>query len=220
MKDSIKIKICGLRELANIQAIAQPPAVPDYVGFIFYKKSKRFVGEDFKLKTSPYLPKTIHRVGVFVNSSLLYIQNKIKHYQLSHVQLHGDESPAFCQMIKKTGVQIIKAFAIDNDFDFSFLAKYKQYVHYFLFDTKTKHYGGSGRTFNWQLLDNYDQAVPFFISGGIGLENITNVLISAKQKNWNIHAIDANSRLEIAPALKDVAKVKQFVAEVRTKNLF
>jgi phosphoribosylanthranilate isomerase len=208
----MKLKVCGLKYKENIEQIAQLNV--DYMGFIFYPKSKRYVGEDFEM---PVVKNKIKKTGVFVNAELNTILEKVKKYGLSAVQLHGDEAAVFCKSVKEyffkneqtKKVEIIKAFGVDEAFDFEQLKPYEQFCDYFLFDTKTKEYGGSGHSFNWEILQKYNHALPFFLSGGIGLkevEQIKNEPIARK-----IYAIDVNSKFEIEPGLKDVEMIKKLI---------
>ena len=136
--------------------------------------------------------------------------SKVEKYGLDLVQLHGEESVDFCINIQKMNpnVKIIKVFSIGQTFDFQQLEPYKPYCDYFLFDTKGKEKGGNGFTFNWKILNNYDNEKPFFLSGGLSLENIEEV---QKLEGLNIIAIDVNSGFEIEPGLKDVEKVKRLI---------
>ena len=136
----------NILELAKLQ--------PDYMGFIFYEKSPRFILEEDNLDTILSLPKTIKKTGVFVNEDFEIILTKIKEYQLDAVQLHGNESPKTCEQIKKQGVVLIKAFGVNENFDFKTLENYCNGVDYFLFDTKVENHGGSGKKFDWSLLKN------------------------------------------------------------------
>ncbi len=178
---------------------------PDYLGFIFHPASKRFVADlDAELVTE--IPATIKTTGVFVNAELDTVKNAIKKYQLKAVQLHGNESPDYCRALKGMA-EVIKAFGIDDTFDFSLLEDYADAVDYFLFDTQTPEHGGSGKTFNWQLLDNYILQKPYFLSGGIGLDHIADLLLIDDER---FYAVDVNSRFEILPGLKDIAQLTQF----------
>jgi phosphoribosylanthranilate isomerase len=210
--ENIKIKICGMRDFYNIRDVCQ--LLPDYIGFIFYNKSERFVGDQLNRQQLKNFPTSIKKVGVFVDPTIEYILEQVEKYDLNFVQLHGDETPEFCRKLKLSGIEIIKVFRVDDDFDFNYLEKYKPYSNYFLFDTKSRKYGGSGETFNWNILKNYDNKVPFFLSGGIGLDNIKEV---KKLNNvLNIYAIDVNSKFEITPALKDINKIKILISEIRS----
>jgi phosphoribosylanthranilate isomerase len=207
----MQLKICGMKNPQNIANIAA--LNPDYLGFIFYEKSKRYVGDDFTVGQAHALAlqsKGIKKVGVFVNASLEYVLEKVEKYSLDLVQLHGEESVDFCMNIQKTNpnIQIIKVFSIGETFDFQQLEPYKPHCDYFLFDTKGKEKGGNGFAFNWDVLKGYDNEKPFFLSGGLSLENIKEV---KKLGHLNILAIDVNSGFEIEAGLKDVDKVKRLI---------
>ena len=206
LTSSLKLKVCGMSDAANVRELVK--LSPDYIGFIFYAQSKRFVGEDFDESVISVIPSNILKVGVFVNAEVDYIKQKIKKYNLDLVQLHGDETPDFCRIIKQDGISIIKTFSIDEDFNFKIIDSYKPYCEYFLFDTKSPDYGGAGKKFDWNILLNYDNEKPVFLSGGIDNGDIEEIKkISLK---LNIHAIDINSRFELKPGLKDILKIKQF----------
>ena len=185
---------------ANIQEVAE--LQPDYLGFIFYKKSPRFCNGEL-----PEIPNTIAKVGVFVNAPLSEILNKIKAYNLQLVQLHGEESPEICEVLRLINIKVIKTFSIDDTFDFETLRPYEPVCDYFLFDTKGKHYGGNGTTFNWEILKKYPSQKPFFLSGGIGLEEISKL----KQLNLPIYALDVNSKFETEPGLKNSNACKKII---------
>lgn len=176
----------------NIQEVAK--LQPDYLGFIFYEKSPRFFNGEI-----PILHKSTQKVGVFVNAFLDDIQNKIHHYNLQIVQLHGEETPEFCKLFQHLDIKVIKAFSVDDTFDFETLTLYENACDYFLFDTKGRYHGGNGTAFNWEILKKYPSKKPFFLSGGIGLEEISAI----KQLNLPIHAIDINSKFETKPGLKN-----------------
>ncbi|MBX2843309.1 MAG: phosphoribosylanthranilate isomerase [Flammeovirgaceae bacterium] len=207
----LKLKICGMRDSENIKTITT--FQPDYFGFIFYERSPRFIGEmDFQVLNQ--LPSAIKKVGVFVNPDFDFICENIRKYQLDLVQLHGTESPDFCQNLKEKfegKIEIIKAFSVGENFDFSILKPYETYCDFFLFDTKGKNYGGNGVIFNWDLLENYKSELPFFLSGGIELNHVQ---IIKNLKLPQLFALDINSRFEISPALKDVDKIKKFVNQL------
>lgn len=207
----VAIKVCGMRENENIQQLVE--LQPNYIGFIFYSQSKRFVQENFQLSE---LPKDIQKVGVFVNENREFIKEKIKQYELDCIQLHGDESADFCQEMKKFST-VIKAFGLDENFDFNQLENYKSVCDYFLFDTKTSEYGGSGKSFDWNLLKQVKTEVPFFLSGGISLESISEIKSYLDELPF-LYALDVNSRFEIKPGLKNIEKLKILFDEFRTEN--
>ena len=200
-----KLKICGMKHAANIAAVAE--LQPDYLGFIFYQKSPRFISE-VSAELIKYVPPTIKTVGVFVNEDLNIVQQNISKYNLKAVQLHGKEEVNYCKEIKSTGVEVIKAFGIDDSFDFSKLEPYLTVVDYFLFDTQTPAYGGSGKLFDWKLLANYKFEKPYFLSGGIDLQHTTDI---KKIKDPWLYAIDVNSKFELEPGLKDVERLKELI---------
>lgn len=210
MKHIPKIKVCGMRDAANIQAISK--LKPDYMGFIFYPKSPRYLGYDFALEDIYHLPQNIKRTGVFVNAGEQEVADAVKTYHLNAVQLHGKESPEFCLKAKQLGVEIIKAFQIDEDFDFDLLKRYTGSCDFYLFDTKTKAYGGSGHKFDWKILEKYDNHKPIFLSGGITVDDVEDIL---NLQQLNIYAVDINSKFEKLPALKDVELVRDFVENFR-----
>lgn len=202
----MQLKICGMRNPQNITDIAA--LNPDYLGFIFYEKSKRYVGEDFDEAATYHLPKGIKKIGVFVNASMEYILLKVEKYRLDLVQLHGEETPEFCRDLQMKNIAIIKVFAVGQTFNFAQLEPYKPHCDYFLFDTKGKEKGGNGITFNWDVLKAYDNEKPFFLSGGLNLENIGKV---KELGDLNILAIDVNSGFETEPGLKDVESIKRLM---------
>lgn len=206
----MKIKVCGLRDAANLEQIAA--LKPDFVGFIFYDQSPRFVGDQLDEATMKALPRSIRKVGVFVNASPESILRNVKKYDLQYVQLHGNETPEYCRSLQNRGINIIKAFRIDGSFNFSMLNNYKAFADFFLFDAKGDQPGGNGITFDWGVLKNYDNSKPFFISGGIGLDNLDQL---EQLKGMKLYGVDVNSQVETAPGVKDVDKVKELIDRLR-----
>lgn len=200
----MKLKICGMKYRENILKVAA--LKPDYLGFIFYNKSKRnFEGN------IPELPKNIKKVGVFVDASFDFITDKIKRCNLQTIQLHGDESPEFCKQFYKKNIEVVKVFSVGNQFDFSILEKYESVVDYFLFDTKGAKKGGNGISFDWKLLDKYPSQKSYFLSGGIGLESIDDLkLFKQNPASKYCYALDINSRFEDTPGQKNIEKLKAF----------
>jgi phosphoribosylanthranilate isomerase len=197
------IKICGMKYPENI--LEAGSLLPDYMGFIFWQKSARYFDG-----VMPDLPKTIKKTGVFVNESIAVIEEKTAKYDLKAVQLHGQESVDFCSELKAkfgTSIEIIKVFSADENFDFSVLKPYESVCNYFLFDTKGKLPGGNGTTFDWKILGNYPSTKPFFLSGGIGIEELDSIKEILKT-SLPIHAIDINSKFEIEPGLKNIELCK------------
>jgi phosphoribosylanthranilate isomerase len=205
----MKIKICGMKYPDNILEVGS--LLPDYMGFIFWEKSARYF--DGQL---PDLPQSIKKTGVFVNASQEEIISKITKYDLQAVQLHGHESVAFCQELKNTlakSIEIIKVFSVDAEFDFDQLKPFETVCDYFLFDTKGKLPGGNGTTFDWKVLENYASKKPFFLSGGIGLDEIE-LVNEILKTDLPIFAIDLNSKFEIEPGLKKPKLLSSFKQKI------
>ncbi len=223
-REGLFLKVCGMKYQDNIQQVAA--LQPDYLGFIFYDKSARHFNSII-----PNLPESIKRVGIFVNANLDEVIEKIKTHNLQAVQLHGDESAEYCEALKKRHsefiseshhenlkqvlidktIEIIKVFSIKKEFNFDVLKPYEAVCDYFLFDTKGKLPGGNGYTFDWNVLKNYPSTKPFFLSGGIGLEEVENLKQFQQSKaSKYCYAIDVNSRFEIEPGLKNIELLKKF----------
>lgn len=199
----------------NISKVAK--LEPDYMGFIFYKKTPRY----FEAKM-PEISSAIKKTGVFVDEEINIILERIKEHDLNAIQLHGSESAAFCAELKtlliETEVEIIKVFSIKDDFDFKRLKEYETVVDYFLFDTKGKNKGGNGITFNWEILKEYPSKKPFFLSGGIGPEEVEAIqelkaYFEENGKENLLYAIDVNSKFEEEPGLKNIEKLEKFVKQ-------
>jgi len=191
-----KLKICGMKDPQNIQEVLD--IKPDFLGFIFYAPSPRYIGN-----LSPgWLKqlKAVQKVGVFVNEELWIIRQQVEAYGLDFVQLHGDESPDFAHELKQMGIPLIKAFGIDTSFDWKQVEDFDQSADYFLFDTKSNAYGGTGRSFDWQLLSYYQLDKPYFLSGGITKADIPAI---EQLNDQRLFAVDVNSKFEVAPGLKD-----------------
>jgi phosphoribosylanthranilate isomerase len=198
----MKIKVCGLKYPGNISEVAA--LEPDYVGFVCYAPSPRYAtGLNAEILDS--LPEILSKTAVFVNEDAETVQKLIDNYNFDAIQLHGNESPEFCEVFKDK-VTVIKAFGIGEGFDFARLNQFADSIDYFLFDTKTDKHGGSGQTFDWSLLDNYKLDIPFFLSGGLSPENLAEVKAI---KHPQFYGVDLNSRFETEPGLKDINKLKE-----------
>ena len=226
----MKLKVCGMKYVENIQEVAG--LQPDYLGFIFYEKSKRnFEG------IIPALPKGIKKTGVFVNEILEIVISMVEEYRLEAIQLHGDESVVYIEELTKQlaernalfmeenkqikkkknqhyisekSPEIIKVFGIKDIFDFDVLKPYLEVVDFFLFDTKGKERGGNGTKFDWKVLENYPFEKPFFLSGGIGLEDVEGIheIINSELP---LHALDVNSKFESIPGRKKIEELNKFI---------
>ncbi len=199
------LKVCGMRDMHNIKALMT--LKPDFIGFIFYAKSPRYVATSNRLE----IPISTKKVGVFVNADIDFIKEKVQSFQLDYIQLHGSETPEFCNQLQSLSIPIIKAFRVNEGFQFEGLNQYELYCDYFLFDAFGKHPGGNGITFSWDLLKKYQGSTPFLLSGGIGLESVEAIkAFSHKQ----FAGIDINSGFEKSPAQKNIKKIEQFKKEL------
>ncbi len=191
-----------MRDPENIRELIR--LKPDFIGFIFYHKSPRFVAElDEDLIAR--IPLSIKKVGVFVNEDIETVLELYEKYGLDYVQLHGDEDLEYSQELKKHGVGIIKVFHVLDSLPYS-LVSYSEYSDYFLFDTATPDYGGSGRHFDWSILKTYNLDTPVLLSGGIESKDMREV---TKLGIKNLVGIDVNSRFEISPAMKDINRIQE-----------
>jgi len=202
----MNLKVCGMKYKNNILEISN--LKPDLMGFIFWPESPRYF--DYNIID---IPREIAKVGVFVNQSFEFIIEKINKYDLNYVQLHGNEKVQFCKKLNLV-TKIIKVFNVDEKFDFNNIKPYEDFCDYFLFDTKGKGHGGTGKKFNWKILKNYESNKPFFLSGGIEVNDFQDI-IKITKLDIPLKGIDINSRFEIKPGLKDVKKVKVLIKKMK-----
>lgn len=194
-----------MRSLSNIRDLVK--LKPDYIGFIFYPKSGRFIGDRISDEIHSQIPDYIQKVGVFVNEPLDMLGEKFKTNHLDMIQLHGKEPPEYCKKLKKLNIPVIKAFSIQSEFNFEMVRSYDPFCNYYLFDTAGGLPGGTGTKFDWERLGEYKGDKPFFLSGGIELTDrsrIKNIV------HPELFAIDLNSGFEIEPGLKDIPALKKF----------
>lgn len=211
--NEMKLKICGMKYPENILEVGA--LLPDYMGFIFWEKSARYNNG-----TIPELIETIKKTGVFVDQSQEEILEKVAKYNLQAVQLHGNESVEFCSELKRQlpeKTELIKAFSADENFDFDVIKPYESVCDYFLFDTKGKLPGGNGTTFDWNILKKYNSDKPFFLSGGIGMNELKAIEEISKTK-LPIYAVDINSKFEIEPGLKNKNLLSNFKRKFEVAN--
>lgn len=201
----MQIKVCGMRIPENLEKVCA--LGPDYVGYIFYPGSKRFVGS----KPDPALfrlpPPSIIKVGVFVNEQISRIKELQKEHKLDMVQLHGNESATYCRELLDAGIQVIKALNPDSGWE-----EYADAVPFFLFDTPDPGWGGTGKKFDWNLITKRSVPRPFLLSGGIGPEDAG---VVRELEHENFHGIDINSQFELSPGEKDIQRLKRFITEIR-----
>ncbi len=201
------IKVCGMRHGANIREVER--LRPDMMGFICWEGSKRNVAD-----TPDYMP-SLCRVGVFVDPTMEHITGKVRALGLNRVQLHGNETAAFCHEVgQTTGLPVIKAISVNTVADIDKCRDYEAVaaVDMFLFDTKCKTVGGGGERFDWDILRHYHGTKPFLLAGGICPGDERRVLGFAHPR---LAGIDLNSRFETAPAVKDASKLCTFISTIR-----
>lgn len=199
--------MCGITELKQLQQLDGLDV--DFAGLIFYKDSPRYAGDKLSGKDLKNADFDLKKVGVFVNPEMIDVLDAIDEYGLEVVQLHGDETPEMCEDLSSE-VEVIKAFRISGDEDIDELvAPYDAVCDYYLFDAGglQESIGGTGRQFDWDILMKAKIEKPFFLSGGIGPEDIERL---KKFKHPDLYAVDVNSRFEKEPGVKDMAKVLQF----------
>jgi phosphoribosylanthranilate isomerase len=204
------IKVCGIKYKANLLEVLS--ARPDILGFIFYKPSLRYAGEELSPSDLEIIPPSVIKTGVFVNDSECEILAKVHEYGLNIVQLHGNESPDFCRNLNHRGFSLIKTFHIDEYFDFSVTDNYADFTDFFLFDTRGKGYGGNGFCFDWSVLSRYNGKTPFLLSGGISSDKYEAIKIF---RHKMFAGIDLNSGFEREPGIKDSEKLDEFIKKLR-----
>ncbi|NOY94931.1 MAG: phosphoribosylanthranilate isomerase [Chlorobi bacterium] len=206
MKKELKIKVCGMKFPDNMAAVSTLPV--DMLGFIFYPPSKRYIGNILPKEGVRLFNTSKEKVGVFVNEKSEVIISFIKKFRLNSIQLHGDESPEYCRQLKSTGIKAVKAFRVNETFDFETTSAYLNTVDLFLFDTKAEQPGGTGEKFDWQVLENYHYSTPFLLSGGIQPEDTGEI----KQiSHPMLYGVDLNSGFEDEPGLKNIGKLEAFI---------
>lgn len=201
----MELKVCGITTTENIMELI--PLKISRLGFIFYHKSKRYVYGKLIEDGLKEIPKQIKKTGVFVNAEIEEIEQIIDQYQLDSIQLHGDESPDFCKHFR-TKTEVIKTISIKDRSSFDIAKLYQDACELFLFDTHSEYFGGTGKTFDWNWLEAYTLDKPFYLSGGISLENIEEI---KKIKHKQLIGIDINSKFETRPGIKDIEKIKRLI---------
>lgn len=181
----------------------------DLLGYIFFAPSKRFVGEQ---PDTGLFDSEKSKVGVFVDENVFEILGLAKNFGFEYIQLHGKENPKTCSIIQNQGLKVIKAFSIDDQFDFEKTRPYEKVSDYFLFDTKTSAHGGSGRKFDWKVLEKFTGKTPFLLSGGIGPEDAESIL---QLDHPMLTGVDLNSSFEDEPGRKNVGKLKEFIDKLK-----
>jgi phosphoribosylanthranilate isomerase len=206
------IKVCGNCHRENIESVAV--LSPLLMGFIFYRPSVRNACE-LDPAVVRALPEYIRPVAVFVDASESEIESVCASYGFKIVQLHGAESPAMCGRLRAKGLIVIKSIGIGDDMQWTQLSPYAGNVDMFLFDTLTDGHGGSGKKFSWRQLNYYNLNVPYMLSGGIGPEDVDNIIDAMRP---GMVGIDINSRFEDAPGIKNITQLTRFIVSLRKFN--
>lgn len=207
--ETMMIKVCGMRDTANIRAVAE--LEPSFMGFIFHEESPRCA-----LGISPQslmgLDKRITPVGVFVNKPAAYIDEICRRHGIGTVQLHGDESPEECRALKQMGYRVLKAIAVTHDMDWDPYRSYEDVVNMFVLDSKSAVRGGSGQKFDWSVLHHYPLSTPYLLGGGLSPDD-ARVIVGKKYPG--MVGVDLNSRFEESPGIKDISLLKPFIVSLR-----
>jgi phosphoribosylanthranilate isomerase len=208
--DQLKIKVCGMTDPANVREICKYH--PDYIGYIFYNRSVRYVGEVPDPELFSVVPGGVGKTAVFVNEYYERMIDLTGRYGIDNIQLHGMESPETCRTLRMHGNTVIKVFPGNEAKNSKLLSEYREVVDYFLFDSPVRTYGGSGRKFDWSALSGLSSDIGFFLSGGVAPEDTE--LIKAIDIP-TLYGIDINSRFETEPGLKDPVMVGDFLKAMR-----
>ena len=214
----MNIKVCGITQFKQLQQLDALNI--DYAGLIFYKDSPRYMGGKITGKQIKDADFDIKKVGVFVNPTYEELMKTVENYRLDMVQLHGDESPKFCDKIADY-ISVIKAFRLsDNDSIVHMTQSYTEVCDFFMFDTLGAGYGGTGKKFDWTILEQSLPLKPYFLSGGIepGDEKKLEEFIGTPAGE-KLFAVDINTKFEIGPGVKDVNSVKKFAENLGIKKV-
>jgi phosphoribosylanthranilate isomerase len=204
------VKVCGMRDPENIQSLVH--IKPDLLGLIFYPESKRYVGK-LDPKKTVRLAENTKLVGVFVDETPESIKPIVDRFNLRYVQLHGGETVETATNLSDYGIGVIKAFGVDETFNFDVLKDFVGSVDYFLFDTKSKEKGGTGKKFSWELLNAYHLEVPYFLSGGISPDDFREIR-DLQKHDKRLAGVDINSRFEDSPGYKNIRAIHEFIENI------
>jgi len=214
--DPLQIKVCGMTDPAQVTALGEMGV--DYIGFIFYPASPRYVLGKISIEQVKAITGPFKKVGVFVNADKEEVLQTVEAAGLDMVQLHGDEAPLLCEKIAEN-IPVIKAFRLLNNDDVLYkIVPYREIVDYFLFDTNTQSFGGSGKRFDWDILKDLPLEKPFFLSGGISEEHLSDLQVFRKLNvAKSLISLDINSRFEKEPGIKDLDKIQAFLRQLKVK---
>lgn len=209
----LQVKICGMKEIGNVREVCE--LSPDYIGFIFYPGSKRFVGADPDPELFEMVPPGVNKTAVFVDEAPEKIIDIAARFQIKQVQLHGKETTGICRQLKASGLTVIKAIPGDQVTNGTMLDNYASVCDYFLFDTPVSTHGGSGRKFDWSFLEGKSFQLPYFLSGGIDVDDADAILAFNSK---DLYAVDVNSRFELRAGVKDRRLLKEFLNRIRNEE--
>lgn len=206
----LQVKVCGMRDAANIAEVGA--LCPDYMGFIFVESSPRYVEPTLR-QENVSLPASVRRIGVFKDATVSKVCEVAREFSLHGVQLHGGESVEYMRAIRRDlpSLLIIKSVNVSNSDDIARLSTTNGLPDLFLLDGKSP---GSGMSFDWELLSHYRAPVDFLIAGGVGPSDISRIVTLA-ERYPRLIGIDINSRVESAPAVKDLQKVKEVLTRLK-----
>ena len=213
----LRVKVCGMTSAEQVMLLDEMGV--EFAGFIFYANSPRNV---YKYMTAPEIKKIkgkgINKVGVFVNASVEEVLQMVDECRLHMVQLHGDESPRYCEKIADY-ISVVKAFRISDTDNISWRIKdYMEVCDMFMFDTEGAGYGGTGKKFNWDKLKDMEIGKPYFLSGGIEPGDVDKLKeFSTTPEAKALFAIDINSKFELMPCVKDMNAIRRFVTALNEK---
>ncbi len=211
MQSRTRIKMCGLTRIKDVEAGID--AGLDALGFIFYDKSPRNIRPDFVRSVVAKMPPFIHCVGVFVDRDREEVEELVEYCGLSHAQLHGKEDPKYCERLQRfvSPCHVIKAFRVGDQSTSADFSPYNGVAHGYLLDTYLKgNAGGTGKVFDWSLIEKLNLQRPVILAGGLSVDNVKDAI-----KHVNPFGIDVNSGIEIEPGIKDHSKLNEFVRKVR-----
>lgn len=204
----MQFKVCGISNIEQAQALEAMGV--HYIGFIFYPSSKRYVLANMSLNDlANFKPTNAKKVGVFVNEPLEQLLSIVQAAGLEIVQLHGDEDADYCAKVQAQ-VKVVKVFRVGGTLPL--FEDFEKAADYFLFDTDSKMYGGTGQHFNWELIKGANIGKPYFLSGGIGPNDIQGIQVMQQSKaGKTLAALDLNSQFELEPGIKNLEKIKIFI---------
>jgi phosphoribosylanthranilate isomerase len=211
----MRVKVCSLTQLGQVEALDD--AGVEFVGFMFYQKSPRYLGNLLSPDDVRKARWKTNKVGVFVNPTYEEVMRSADAYGLHMVQLHGDETPKFCERVSEQ-LETIKAFRVAPDDNIEWRVRnYSGSCDIYLFDTAGQQYGGSGRKFDWELLMNTQISKPFILSGGIGPDDVENIRrFHEGAAGSKLFAVDVNSKFEVHPGVKNIELLTPFIQSVHT----